>query len=237
MRSLPSASPSLSPRHTSVSTSLSTLLRPLYIGPLTNINTIWPLCVITLASMYLIITLPIFTPAAILIQFQLMRIITHSNKADNDNDDGDDDSDVDEEIASAKPPPSPLCIEVVVSESADSSPQKKLRELDQSLTQRSPQSPLSDDELVPLLAAQTAALPAPSIGTGSMFVPAECAAADIVHFDAAMPVDDDDDVVGHSSKPPFAPSRLWYSAIAAADWRFTSAHMFTAREHNTAVCV
>jgi len=223
MRTLPAASPSLSPLQTSVSTSLSTLLRPLALSSLTNIHTLWPLCVITLASMYLILTVPIFTPAAILIQFQLMRIITHSNKTYRDDDDDDDDNE-ENVAADTKQPPSPLRIEVVVSDSADSSPQPKVRELDQSLPPRSPQSPLSDDELAPLL-PQTSVAPVSLVGSGSIFIPTECAAADIVHFDMAMSLDDND-VAAHSSIPQRTSSHLWlhWPSIAAADWRFTSAN-------------
>jgi len=196
--------------------------------------------------MYVILTVPIVTPAAILIQFQLMRMITHSSRGyDQTDDDVDDDSDEDDaDLIDAKPPPSPLCIEVVVSDSAESSPQRVTRELDKTITQRtSPQSPIEDDESAPLLAS-TSSVSSPAVGTGAMIMPNangfETTAIDIVHFDD-MPItlDDDDDVVGHSNSPPLTTSRLWllWYAAAAGEWRFPPKHWFSALEHNTVICV
>jgi len=190
---------------------------------------------------------PIATPAAILIQFQLMRIITHSNRGYDQSDgaDADDDSDSDDESAliEAKPPPSPLCIEVVVSDSADTTPQLSSRELEKTITQRtSPQSPTQDKESVPLLAPMCSAIPSSAVGSGAMIMPTEneLAAINIVHFnDMSIEVDDDDDVVGHSTLPPLTTSRLWllWSAAAAGEWRRTGKQLFSSFDHNTVVSV
>jgi len=171
-----------------------------------------------------------------------MRIIAHSNRGydqiDGDGADDDSDSDDDSALTEAKPPPSPLCIEVVVSDSADSSPQRTARELDKTVTQRtSPHSPTQAEQSVALLT-----LPSSSVGTGSILMPTanDTAAVNIVHFnDTPIQVDDDDDVVGHSTSPPLTTSRLWllWSAAAAGEWRLTGKQWFSAFEPNTAVSV
>jgi len=198
--------------------------------------------------MYIILTLPIVTPAAILIQFQLMRIITHNNRTDDSTDDADIDSDSDEEPADieAKSPPSPLCIEVVISDSADS-PQQPTRELEKNLTQRTSLQPPSqyDDELSCLIsssAADTTTLTSPLFGSGSMILPSnssgfDISAMNIVHFDSCD-VDDDDDVVGHSMLPPLSTSRLWmlWSAVTLSDKRYTK-QWSHALDQNLVVCV
>jgi len=208
--------------------------------------------------MYVILTVPIITPAAILIQFQLMRIITHSHRAYDQTDDGDDDSDNEDENAltysadNAKPPPSPLCIEVVVSDSsAESTPEQSAREIDKTLTQRSTssQSPLLEDESAPLLTSISSPSLSPStsptFGGGSLMFPSptadDIAAMNIVHFtDKSIDIDDDDDVVGHSMSPPLSTSRLWMfwsAAITTGEWRLSSRQWLSTVDQSPVVCI